>query len=680
MAKKVEVEIDVKSNLDGSIQQLKELKKQLKQTAAGSDEFKKLYNQIDDLEDKIKGAKKGSADWIDTLESAGGPIGALGAGLNKLKVSTQSFGTALKATGIGLIVALLGGLIAAFSETEGSMKKLEPLMIAMEQIFGGILEALQPLIDGFIELAIQVMPYVTKAFKVVYSAVTAVFQSLGKLGSAIVKLFKGDFAGAWEDAKTSVTGFTDNYEAATERFEAGAKKMTKTQKANLKEQKDASDKALQEKLKRMEAEDKIDEARLEKLKAETLLLATTEQQKLDIEKAFAEKSYKQKQKDLQDKQALYSKDSVEYKNLQAELLKLDADYTTQLTGFKDKQKEITDKAKKDEFDAAKNTLDIKKAQGMEESAYQKELYDLRVKYATDAKELGEAELDFENYKKEQRKKSLEEQRGIALIELQSKIDELDRKNQLVEGDYQQDLERLKEKRDLINQEEQIELQNTELTEFQKTEIRKKYSDQRAAITTAEIQTEKAAMEAKHAINMAYLGLFEQFGNVLGQLAGKNKAVAIAGIVISQAAAIGQIIANTGLANIKAVAASPLTFGQPWVAINTISAGLSIASTVAAAAKSISQINSAAASAGVEGGGGGTAASAQAPPPVYSGAPASTATPQINTATQNNPTSQIAQTLASTTKKPIQAYVISSEVSSQQALDRRTNRAATFSGG
>ena len=679
MAKKVEVEIDVQSNVGQSIADLKELKKQLKNTAAGSAEFKKLANEIDDLEDKIKGAKKGAADWIDTLEGAGGPLGALGAGLNKVKVATQSWGAALKATGIGLIVSLLGGLIGAFSQTEGAMKKFEPLLIAMEQIFGGILEALQPLIDGFIELAVQVMPYVTKAFKVVYSAVTAVFQSLGKLGGAIVKLFKGDFKGAWEDAKTSVTGFSDNYEAATERFEKGAAKMTKTQKANLKTQKDDLDKALQEKLKRMEAEDKIDEARLEKLKAETLALATTEQQKLDIEKAFAEKSYNQKVKDLQDKQALYSKDSVEYKNLQAELLKLDADYTTQLSGFKDKQKEINDKAKKDEFDAAKNALDIKKAQGMDEATYQKELYDLRVKYAADAKELAAAELDFENYKKEQRKKGLEEQRGIALLELQGKIEELDRKNQLSEQDYQQDLERLKQKRQLLTDAEAIELQNTELTEFQKTEIRKKYSDQRAQITTAEIQTEKAAMEAKHAINMAYLDLFAQFGNTLTQLAGKNKALAIAGIVISQAASIGQIIANTAIANAKAVAANPLAFGQPWVTINTISAGLSIASTVAAAAKSIAQINSAAGQAGVQGGGG-TAASAQAPPPVYGGAPQSTATPQINTATQNNPSSQIAQTLASTTKKPIQAFVVSTEISSQQALDRRTNRAATFSGG
>jgi uncharacterized protein YdcH (DUF465 family) len=116
--KKVKIKVDVETNTAGSIAQLKELKKQLKETAAGSAEFKKLANEIDDLEDKIKGSKAGAADWIDTLESAGGPIGMLGGALNKAKVATVSFGTALKATGIGLIVAAVGGLVAAFNNVE----------------------------------------------------------------------------------------------------------------------------------------------------------------------------------------------------------------------------------------------------------------------------------------------------------------------------------------------------------------------------------------------------------------------------------------------------------------------------------------------------------------------------------------------------------------------------------
>jgi hypothetical protein len=98
--KKIKVEVDIETNVDASIKQLKELKKQLKDVPTGTEQWKKLYNEIDDLEDKIKGAKKGSADWIDTLENAGGPLGMLGKGLNSAKVAFTSLDTAFKATGI----------------------------------------------------------------------------------------------------------------------------------------------------------------------------------------------------------------------------------------------------------------------------------------------------------------------------------------------------------------------------------------------------------------------------------------------------------------------------------------------------------------------------------------------------------------------------------------------------
>jgi len=252
--KKIKVQVDVDTNVEQSIAGLKQLKKQLKETAAGSAEFKRLVGEIDDLEDKLKSAKGAAADWIDTLESAGGPIGALGAGLNKLKVSTQSFGAALKATGIGLIVSLIGGFVAAISKSDETMKKFEPILISFEQILNGVLGALEPLIDGFIRLATNVLPYVSKAFQVVYSAVTAVFQSLGKLGGAVVKLFRGDFKGAWEDAKASVTSFSDNYNTSVQRFEEGTKKITKTQKENLDKQKKDRDEAAEKLKQQREAE------------------------------------------------------------------------------------------------------------------------------------------------------------------------------------------------------------------------------------------------------------------------------------------------------------------------------------------------------------------------------------------------------------------------------------------
>ena len=255
MAEKKTIELEIKSNVGESIADLKALKRQLKDTAAGSEDFKKLYNQIDDLEDKIKSSKNASSDWIDSLESAGGPLGMVGGALNKAKVATQSFGGALKATGIGLFVSLIGGLVAAFQDNENAMKKLQPLLDGIGKIFNGVFRAVEPLFNTLVDLAVNALPMVSNAFGVVYASVTAVFQSLGMLGSSIKKLISGDFSGAWKDAKSSVNDFSKNYDDSISRFIAGTKEVTKVEKkegqtrvTNKKETNDELDKLNQERL------------------------------------------------------------------------------------------------------------------------------------------------------------------------------------------------------------------------------------------------------------------------------------------------------------------------------------------------------------------------------------------------------------------------------------------------
>jgi hypothetical protein len=228
------------------------------------------------------------------------------------------------------------------------------------------------------------------------------------------------------------------------------------------------------------------------------------------------------------------------------------------------------------------------------------------------------------------------------------------------------------RREIISEQEAIMLQMEGATDAQRTAIRQQGAAQRAAIDQEEL-------DARLQVQNAYLDLAGQFGSALQSLAGENKKLAIAGIVIEQASSIGRIIANTAVANAKAVAAIPLTAGQPFVTINTISAGLSIASSIAAAAKAIRQINSAGSGGGAAASGGGGGASLSSP--ISAPRVAATSAPQITgTEGGNNPTAQIAQTLSQRENRPIKAYVVSGDVTSQQALDRKTNRAATFTGG
>jgi len=123
-------------------------------------------------------------------------------------------------------------------------------------------------------------------------------------------------------------------------------------------------------------------------------------------------------------------------------------------------------------------------------------------------------------------------------------------------------------------------QQEKLDKEEQTENEKDYN--------AQIEKGNKSKQREIDINQARLGTFAQLSQTLVLLAGKNKELAIAGIALERATAISQIISNTGIANAKAVAASPLSFGQPFVGINTVSAALSIATVLAQAAQSLGQ--------------------------------------------------------------------------------------------
>jgi hypothetical protein len=623
MAKKVEVDIEVQSNLGESIADLKELKKQLKQTAAGSEEFKKLYNQIDDLEDKIKGAKGASADWVDTLESAGGPLGALGGAINKAKVATQSFGAAFKAIGIGLLVSAIAGLVGAFSQTEGSMKKLEPLFVAFEKILGGIFEAIQPLLDAFIELATKALPYITDGIKIFYSSLVALFTLVKEGGGAIGKILKGaftldidlikegysDLTGTWDK---TVTAFNKSEEA----FDKGYAKKTKREKDADKNSKELADKALAEKLKRLETEDKLDEARLAKLKAEAMETAFSEEQKLAVEQAFYEKSYQLKLKDIEDKQKLYKKESNEYKELEAAKITLQAEGIEKNKEFNEKSAEIRKKNADDitEFEVAL----AKRLREIDDEKLAKQILALEDETRLDEARLKVLGVNSAVY--------FEAQRKLENDIYAEKIAKAKGNAKLIEA---------------IELEHKANLKNIDENEFQ----------------------------AKKDLQLQIVSLYGGFGKALAEIAGKNKGLAIAGLLIEQAAGVASIVINTQKAVMKA--------GGPFtpLGIATIVAGAaSVVAAVVATKKGIDQINQTQ----VPGAGGGSAISA-GPAPTYGGGTTATI-PTINASGGANPATQISQTIQNAQQQPIKAYVVSSDVTTQQALDRKASRGATFNLG
>jgi hypothetical protein len=195
---------------------------------------------------------------------------------------------------------------------------------------------------------------------------------------------------------------------------------------------------------------------------------------------------------------------------------------------------------------------------------------------------------------------------------------------------------------------------------------------------------EAEVDGKNAIRQAELDIAQGFGILLQQVAGKNKGLARAGVIIEQAAAIGRIISNTAAANAKAVAASPLTGGMPWVALNTASAAISIASSIASANKAIQQINQVQTGGADSGVGRSSLSSGASVSALSSGITAPTTgrgmiqEMNVSGIGGESATSQIANTIRGAFQ-PVRAYVVGQDITSQQQLDRRTTTAATLGG-
>jgi len=207
------------------------------------------------------------------------------------------------------------------------------------------------------------------------------------------------------------------------------------------------------------------------------------------------------------------------------------------------------------------------------------------------------------------------------------------------------------------------LEDLKLFGEKKLETTQKTLDQQIAAAenakNKEIEIAQAEADAKAAIQTAVLDNISGGLGLLKQLGEKNKGIQKAAIIAENAVGIARIILNTQAANAKSVAASPLTAGQPWVTINTISGALSVASSLLATRKALSAL------------GGGSAGSA---PSTSGGGGSAPAAPNFNVV-GNSGVNQIAQTLGN--QQPIKTYVTASDVSTQQSLDRNIIRNASI---
>jgi len=475
--KKIEVDVIIES--EDSQKKLRELTKALKQLPTGTAEWKKVYGEIDDLKDRLKGAKKGTDDWVDSLENAGGPLGLVGKGINNMKVAFSSFNTALKASIIGLIVAAIGGLVAAFSQSETAMKKLQPLMIGFEKILGGIFRALEPLLDVFVEMVTAVLPPLTKGIGIFYSVLFGLFTLITEVGVGVGKTLKGIFTFDWDSitegvsqAAGSISKAIGAGEQAYARFEAGTQELTKTEKENNAARQKNNEDAAKKREELAKKEEERKKAALEALKRDL-----DAQIKLETD---SESTSKDKLKKLLDER--YKAEISDKKLSDAEKLVLQAEYAKKLEEAIKADEDKKRKQRIADLDAAIQ-LEVDKANTSKEQL--KTILDARMQEELADLELSENQKEairqkYDKQLKEAIDKDVKDNREKRIKDLQ---DELVDKQGNVEEQIR------------ITAELQSEIKNAEdLSIKERYDLQKGYQDNLLSLLDTSYANQKAAIE------------------------------------------------------------------------------------------------------------------------------------------------------------------------------------------
>lgn len=177
----------------------------------------------------------------------------------------------------------------------------------------------------------------------------------------------------------------------------------------------------------------------------------------------------------------------------------------------------------------------------------------------------------------------------------------------------------------------------------------------------ELADEQAVADAKLAILNGQLDNIANGSKLLQSLGIKNKAIQKSLLIAESAAGIAKIVVNTQAANSAAKLKYALLPGGAALAaaesvMNNVSAGIGIATNIASTAKALSAL----------GGGGGGSNSTSLP---SGGGGGQSATPTVGFQTSSE--NQIATTISNNQQEqpPIKAFVVSSDVSTAQAIDR-----------
>lgn len=634
MAKDVEVKVKVTGGESAEKtgekftalnRQIRETKIALQQAAEAGDtvKFNKLKAQLDDLDDSLEKTTLQSKQFDDALAGLPGPAGAAG---NAIKGVDGAFKLLVANPIVAVIAAAVGIFLAlkkSLESTAEGQATLNRVQSAFASVLGPILATLEsvavPLFNGL-------------AF--VIEKVGAAFAFFAeKLGIAPEKI---------KEATLSVD------KAAQEANKAEADRNKEAQEARDKAETERQQKAKEAAAKRKQQQDEANKILNE---AELSLLSDRDREVKEREQRFEEEKKRLKLAGVKD----LSKFEEEYRRDVAAINKKYDDEDVKREEDKNKKlEEDRKKALKQGFDDEKLALDLRKSQGLlNEEEYQLALFNIKKKYAEDGKALTQAEIEENNRQTETAKNNAQNLYNDKQSLLQAEVAETTTGRAAT---FQEELNFFDKKRELDRE----------------GLVASKASA--ASLLAFDKETAKARTDIERAQQATKLAIVSDALGTIADAVGRES-------VAGKALAVAQAVINTYVGANKALATYPPPFGA--IAAGTVILGgllnvRKIVSTKIPAppgAKSAPSDTSSSAASGASGGGGSAGVPsaqnvAQNLIPVIGSSQASAGSAIANT---------LNSTFSANQQRPLQAFVVSGDVSSAQQLERRRNTAAQLGG-
>lgn len=282
---------------------------------------------------------------------------------NASKIAFKGLGMAMKATGIGLLVAALGGLISYMKGTTKGAKQLAVITDTIGILFNKLTAVLAPIGEMLVNLFTEPQKGLSQLVDMIKSQVINRVKAMGKVFQAVGKIISSGFTKGYDDLSNATAQAVTGVEDAGKKMKAAAKEALRQSKAiqKLKEEYYNLNKALTDNISKYQTEVEVlkavsDDATLSLAKrAEARKRAAALELKISKEQmALAKNEMEQARKQVE----IYAEGTTERAKAEKEYLEKKKEYAEAETEVSLKQFDNDKVLREMRSDTAEQDLDI----------------------------------------------------------------------------------------------------------------------------------------------------------------------------------------------------------------------------------------------------------------------------------------------------------------------------------